>query len=137
MKQFDIRIAYLNSDLTTAIFMHQSEEFTNPKHPKHVCQHFNGLKQSRRLWIHIFDAFLKLHDLITSHSDSCVNYRMTTASKVDLIDGIVVDDGIVCATSERDLDNVNHHYVLGDRRRYGLRRRLPGSPNLIYGFRFY
>ena len=67
----------------------------------------NGpLKQSGRLWNHTFDTFLKLYHLLTSDADSCVYYRLTPTKSIDLIVGIFVDDGIVCATSETDLDAV-------------------------------
>ena len=112
MRQFDIGTAYLNSDLTTRIYMHQPEGFINPKNPSHVClllKSLYGLKQSGRLWNHTFNAFLKLYDLITSDADSCVYYQLTSNQTVDLIVGIFVDDGIVCATNERDLDAVIKH----------------------------
>ena len=48
MKHFNIETFYLNSDLTTVIFMHQPEGFIIPKYPEH--------KQSGRLWNHIFDT---------------------------------------------------------------------------------
>jgi hypothetical protein len=112
MRQFDIGTTYSNSDLTTRIYMHQPEGFINLKNPSHVClllKSLYGLKQSGRLWNHTFDAFLKLYDLITSDADSCVYYRLTSLQTVDLIVGIFVDDGIVCATSEQDLDAVIKH----------------------------
>ena len=112
MRQFDIGTAYLNSDLTTRIYMHQPEGFINSKHPSHVClllKSLYGLKQSGRLWNHTFDAFLKLYDLLTSDADTCVYYRLTPLNTVDLIVGIFVDDGIVCATNEQDLDAVIKH----------------------------
>ena len=112
MRQFDIGTAYLNSDLTTRIYMHQPEGFVNPHHPDYVCsllKSLYGLKQSGRLWNHTFDAFLKLYNLITSDADTCVYYRLTANQTVDLIVGIFVDDGIVCATNEADLDAVIQH----------------------------
>ena len=112
MRQFDIGTAYLNSDLTTRIYMHQPEGFVNHKTPFYVClllKSLHGLKQSWRLWNHTFDAFLKLYDLITSDADTCVYYRLSSNRTVDLIVGIFVDDGIVCATNEQDLDAVITH----------------------------
>ena len=112
MRQFDIGTTYLNSDLTTRIYMHQPEGFINLQNPHHVClllKSLYGLKQSGRLWNHTFDAFLKLYDPVTSDADSCVYYRLTSAHTVDLIVGIFVDDGIVCATSANDLDVVIKH----------------------------
>ena len=112
MRQFDIGTAYLNSDLTTKIYMQQPEGFIHPKHPSHVCallKSLYGLKQSGRLWNHTFDAFLKLYDLITSDADTCVYYRLKPGHTVDLIVGIFVDDGIVCASTTHDLDAVIAH----------------------------
>ena len=112
MRQFDIGTAYLNNDLTTKIYMQQPEGFIHPKHPSHVCallKSLYGLKQSGRLWNHTFDAFLKLYDLITSDSDTCVYYRLKPGAPVDLIVGIFVDDGIVCASTAQDLDAVIEH----------------------------
>ena len=112
MRQFDIGTAYLNSDLTTKIYMQQPEGFIHPKHPSHVCallKSLYGLKQSGRLWNHTFDAFLKLYDLIASDADTCVYYRLNTGNTVDLIVGIFVDDGIVCASNTHDLNAVIEH----------------------------
>jgi hypothetical protein len=112
MRQFDIGTAYLNSDLTTRIYMHQPEGFVNSLTPDYVClllKSLYGLKQSGRLWNHTFDAFLKLYNLLTSDADSCVYYRPTSNNSVDLIVGIFVDDGIVCATNAKDLDAVIQH----------------------------
>jgi hypothetical protein len=112
MRQFDIGTAYLNSDLTMRIYMHQLKGFVNPKTPSHVCLHLKslyGLKQYGRLWNHTFDAFLKLYDLITSDANTCVYYCLTAFHFVDLIVGSFVDDGIVCATNKQDLDVVIKH----------------------------
>jgi hypothetical protein len=92
--------------------MHQPEGFVNSLTPDYVClllKSFYGLKQSGRLWNHTFDAFLKLYNLLTSDADSCVYYRPTSNNSVDLIVGIFVDDGIVCATNAKDLDAVIQH----------------------------
>ena len=112
MRQFDIGTTYLNNDLTTKIYMQQPEGFIHPKHPSHVCallKSIYGLKQSGRLWNHTFDTFLKLYDLITSDADTCMYYRLKPGNTVDLIVGIFVDDGIVCASSTQDLDAVITH----------------------------
>ena len=112
MKQFDIGTAYLNSDLTTRIYMQQPEGFANPKTPLYVClllKSLYGLKQSGRLWNHTFDHFLKLYNLLTSDADTCVYYQPTASNSVDLIVGIFVDDGIVCASNPADLDNIINH----------------------------
>ena len=112
MRQFDIGTAYLNSDLTTRIYMRQPEGFVSTTHPSHVClllKSLYGLKQSGRLWNHTFDAFLKLYNLTTSDADSCVYYRLTPDNSVDLIVGIFFDDGIVCASTPADLDAVIDH----------------------------
>ena len=112
MSQFDIGTTYLNSDLTTKIYMQQPEGFIHPEHPSHVCtllKSLYGLKQSGRLWNHTFDVFLKLYDLTTSDADTCVYYRLKPGHTVDLIVGIFVDDGIVCASTAQDLDAVIEH----------------------------
>ena len=112
MKQFDMGTADLNSDLTTRIYMQQPEGFVNPETSSYVClllKNLYGLKQSARLWNHTFDHFFKLYNLLTSDADTCVYYRPTTFNSVDLIVGIFVDDGIVCASNPIDLDNVITH----------------------------
>ena len=113
MRQFDIGTAYLNSDLTTRIYMRQPEGYLHFQLPSHVClllKSLYGLKQSGRLWNHTFDTFLKLYNLLPSDADTCVYYRPTASKQsVDLIVGIFVDDGIVCASNEHDLDAVIQH----------------------------
>jgi hypothetical protein len=112
MKQFDIGTAYLNSDLTDRIYMHQPEGFINSQLPSHVClllKSLYGLKQSGRLWNHIFDHFLKLYNLLVSDADTCIYYRPTADNSEDLIVGIFVDDGIVCASNPKDLEDVIQH----------------------------
>lgn len=61
MRQFDIEIAYLNSELTTRIYMRQPEGYIDPKFPSYVClllKSLYGLKQSGRLWNHTLIRFL-------------------------------------------------------------------------------
>ena len=112
MRQFDIGIAYLNNTLTTRIYMHQPVGFVHTRTPLHVClllKSLYGLKQSGRLWNHTFDHFLKLYNLLTSVVDTCVYYRPTSNNFVDLIVGIFVDDGIICASNLADLNVVIQH----------------------------
>ena len=102
--------------------MHQPEGFVNPKHPSYVCsllKSLYGLKQSGQLWNHTFDAFLKLYHLLTSDADTYVYYRLTPSKSIDLIVGIFVDDGIVCATSADDLDAVIQHLQTNFKVTYG------------------
>lgn len=112
MRPFDIGTAYLNNDLTTRIYMKHPEGFINPCTLSHVClllKSLYGLKQSGRLWNHMFDAFLKLYDLVTNDADTCVYYWQNSSKVIDLIVGIFVDDSIVCASSQKNLDVVIQH----------------------------
>lgn len=112
MRQSDIGTTYLNGDLTTKIYMHQPEGFVNSKLPTYVClllKSLYGLKQSRRLWNHTFYHFLKLYNLLTSDTHTCVYYRPTANNSVDLIVGIFVDDDIVYASYPQELDAIINH----------------------------
>jgi len=53
VEQIDVKITYLNSELTKTIYMVQPPGFTLPGHEKHVCWLLKapyGLKQARRCW---------------------------------------------------------------------------------------
>lgn len=49
--------------------------------------------------------------MLTCDVDTCVYYRPTATNSVDLIVGIFVDDGIVCASNAQDLDVVIQHFA--------------------------
>lgn len=71
--QFDIKTAFLYSDLEEDVYMEQPKDFNDGS--GRVCKlrkSLYGLKQAPRQWNTKFDTFLHKFDLITSQNDSCI-----------------------------------------------------------------
>lgn len=93
--QMDIKLAYINGDMDTIIYMEQPEGFCED--PSKVClllKSLYGLKQSGRCWNIKFVKFMKDLGFEQAKSDPCV------FTKKDLIIALYVDDLIIAGTPE-------------------------------------
>lgn len=101
LKQFDIKTAFLNSDLDELIFMKQPKGFEDGSDK--VCKlkkSLYGLKQASRCWNKQFTAFIKQFNFKASNADPCVFIHSNTKHKTYL--AIYIDDGLI-VSDDRDL----------------------------------
>ena len=116
--------------------MHQSEEFINPKHPKHVCQLFKSPGDFGFIFL-----MLSWSCMISSPATLIAALIIAWLLPAKLTSSTVLLLWWDCLCHKRTRSWQRHStpldYVLGDRRRYGLLRRLLGSPKPIYGFRIH
>lgn len=103
MSQFDVKTAFLNGTLDETVYMEQPEGFA--ENNSKVCRlkrSLYGLKQSPRQWNKRFTEFLTEQRLAVSQYDNCVFYKRGPL----LILAIYVDDGIIFAEEQRDIEHL-------------------------------
>lgn len=99
LRQFDIKTAFLNGDLSETVYMKQPIGFSDGT--SKVCKlnkSLYGLKQASRCWNKKFTHFIKLFEFVQSEADPCVFIRKTNGETIIL--AIYVDDGLLAATNE-------------------------------------
>jgi hypothetical protein len=80
----DVKIAFLNGNLTGDVYMTQLEGFVDPKHTGKICKlqkSIYGLKQASRSWNLHFDEVVKGFGSIKNVEESCV-YKKVSGSTV-------------------------------------------------------
>jgi len=108
MIHFDIKTAFLYGKIEEEVYMTQPEGFTTGD--KRVCRLIKslyGLKQAPRAWNVCFTKFLKQFQLEPLVKDSCILMRKT--DKNILVIAIYVDDGLVCCSNKKLLEQVLEH----------------------------
>lgn len=68
-----------------------------------------GLKQASRNWNEKFTIFLQSYELQASAPDPCVFTSIQDGRKIIL--GIFIDDGIIAATHNKDIDKLLHFLI--------------------------
>ena len=104
--QFDIKTAYLNSELDDEIYM-RIPEGLNVVDNNLVCKlnkALYGLKQSGRCWNKKFDTFLKQYSFVQSSADRCVYLGSIDNDNVYL--ALYVDDGLLMASKLSTINEV-------------------------------
>lgn len=99
LRQFDIKTAFLNGDLSETVYMKQPIGFSDGTNK--VCKlskSLYGLKQASRCWNEKFTHFIKVFKFVQSNADPCVFIRKTNGETIVL--AIYVDDGLLAATNE-------------------------------------
>lgn len=103
ISQFDVRTAFLYGDLEEEVYMSQPQGFDdNSGKVWKLHKSLYGLKQAPRQWSQKFTDFLLQLKLRASTEDKCVFFR----SKPLVIVCIYVDDGIVLAKEQSDIDHI-------------------------------
>lgn len=108
IKQFDIKTAFLNGDLSETVYMEQPMGFQDGS--GRVCmlkKSLYGLKQSSRCWNKKFTCFIKLFGFVKSVYDPCVFISRRNGALTIL--AIHVDDGIISSESMDEIKSVLKH----------------------------
>src|SRR5580765_4598794 len=103
LRQFDIKTAFLYGDLEEDIYMNQPKGYEDGT--TLVCKlqrSLYGLKQVPRCWNKKFKNMLLSFDLKETKADPCV--FVSTKNEQLLIVAIFVDDGIIAATNDEQVD---------------------------------
>jgi hypothetical protein len=73
--QMDVKMAFLNGNLTEDVYMTQLEGFVDSKHAGKICKlqkSINGLKQASLSWNLCFDQVFKVFGFVKNVEESCV-----------------------------------------------------------------
>nr|GEU46551.1 ribonuclease H-like domain-containing protein [Tanacetum cinerariifolium] len=105
--QLDVKIAFLNGDLSETVYMHQPPGFVDPRYPHHVCllqKSLYGLKQAPRAWFQRSAGYATRVGFYHSRCDSSL-FILRRGSQVAYL-LIYVDDIILIASSTYLLQQV-------------------------------
>ena len=107
IRQFDIKMAFLNGGIQEEMNMDQVEGYVDPKWVEVVCKLLRalyGLRQSNRAWTKKMEALLKSFGLCQAALDHCVYYSHQDG--IITIISIFVDDGLICLNSSACIDSI-------------------------------
>ncbi|GJR09421.1 ribonuclease H-like domain-containing protein [Tanacetum coccineum] len=117
--QLDVKNAFLHSDLSKTVYMHQPLGFWDKTYPDHVCllqQFLYGLKQAPRSWFQRFASYITRVRFQSSRCDSSLfiyRHGMDTAYLL-----LYVDDIVVTASSQpllqRIIASLYHEFSMMD-----------------------
>jgi hypothetical protein len=91
--KMDVKIAFLNGNLTKDVYMTQPEGFVDPKHDEKICKlqkSIYGLKQASQSWNMCFDKVVKEFGFIKNVEEYCVYKKVSVSTVVYLV--LYVDD---------------------------------------------
>lgn len=115
IKQFDVRAAFLNSQLKEVIYVKCPkgfQSFSNKR--KRLKKGVYGLKQASSCWFDTFRGVLVDDLFVPSDVEPCVFYK-TVEGRLIVI-GLYVDDGTLLFDDERDgqhvMDLLSSHFVM-------------------------
>lgn len=109
---FDVTSAFLNGRLEEKVLMRQPDGFSD--NTGRVCllrRSLYGLKQASRCWNRKFVHVIGQFGLKQSKNDPCVFVRARTEDVGELILGIYVDDGLIIAEDEKEIEELLHHLM--------------------------
>jgi hypothetical protein len=89
----DVKMAFLNGNLTEDVYMTQPEGFVDPKHDGKICKLQKSiyvLKQASRSWNLCFDEVVKKFGFIKNVEDPCVYKKVSGSAVIFLV--LYVDD---------------------------------------------
>jgi hypothetical protein len=89
----DVKMVFLNGNLTEDVYMTQPEGFVDPKHVGKICKlqkYIYGLKQASQSWNLCFDEVVKEFDFIKNVKEHCVYKKVSGSVVVFLV--LYVDD---------------------------------------------
>jgi len=103
LKQFDVKTAFLYSELEEEVYLEQPEGFDDGS--GRVCRlkrSLYGLKQAPRCWNKRFINFMEKAGLKNSTADPCLFYRKHEDSFLYI--AIYVDDGLVVGNKDEEIE---------------------------------
>jgi hypothetical protein len=89
----DVKISFLNGNLTEDVYITQPEGFIDPKHAGKICKlqkSIYGLKQASQSWNLCFDEVVKGVGFIKDVEEPCVYKKVSGSALVFLV--LYVDD---------------------------------------------
>jgi hypothetical protein len=89
----DVKISFLNGNLTEDVYITQPEGFIDPKHAGKICKlqkSIYGLKQASQSWNLCFDEVVKGVGFIKDVEEPCVYKKVSGSAVVFLV--LYVDD---------------------------------------------
>jgi hypothetical protein len=92
--QMDVKMTFLNGNLTEYVYMTHPEGFVDPKHAGKICilqMSIYGLKQVSRSWKLCFDEVVKAFGFIRNIEEPCV-YKKVSGSAIIFL--VLYVDGI-------------------------------------------
>jgi hypothetical protein len=84
----DVKMAFLNGNLTEDVHMTQLEGFIDPKHARKICKlqkSIYGLKQASQSWNLRFDELVKGFGFIKNVEELCVYKKVSGSTVVFLV----------------------------------------------------
>jgi hypothetical protein len=89
----DVKMAFLNGNLSDDVYMIQPEGFVDPKNAGKICKlqkFIYGLKQAPRSWNICFDEVVKWFSFIKNEEERCIYKKVSGSAVVFLV--IYMDD---------------------------------------------
>lgn len=105
LKQFDVKTAFLYSELEEEIYMKQPKGYDD--NTGRVCKLLKslyGLKQASRCWNMKFTSFIKKFNFKVSSADSCV-FINTNGHMITYL-ALYIDDGLMASNDLKFVDSV-------------------------------
>jgi hypothetical protein len=91
--QMDVKMSFLNRNLTKDVYMTQPKGFVDPKHADKICKlqkSIYGLKQTSQSWNLCFDEVVKESGFVKNVEEPCVYKKVSGSTVVFLV--LYVDD---------------------------------------------
>jgi hypothetical protein len=92
----DVKMIFLNGNLTKDVYITQPEGFVNHKHTRKICKlqkSIYGLKQASRSWNLCFDEVVKEFGFIKNVEEPCVYKKDSGSTIIFLV--LYVDDTLL------------------------------------------
>lgn len=108
IKYFDVTTAFLNGELEERVVMRQPDGYNDGTNRVYLLRRsLYGLKQASRCWNQRFVAVIAAAGLVQSDREPCVFYKERSSDNEPLLWlGIYVDDGMVIADKDEDIDRL-------------------------------
>ncbi|XP_075111769.1 uncharacterized protein LOC142181952 [Nicotiana tabacum] len=105
--QMDVKMAFLDGNLSEEIYMQQPEGFVLPGNEKKVCKLIKslyGLKQVPKQWHERFDSVILSNGFVHNSADKCIYSKFT--KEYGVIICLYVDDMLIFCTNLRGITEI-------------------------------